>query len=82
MHLWCDPGRPVVIHLRAVGSDGWRSALLARDWLRDDPRARQQLERFAAVPTYDAGGYPSGWWRSVAARADDWATSTGWVPGA
>ncbi len=37
-----DPGRAVNLHVRAVGSPGWRFALCFRDWLRDDPAARAE----------------------------------------
>lgn len=46
VHLWCDPGRPVVVHLSVVGSDRWRMALLVRDWLRADAGARWELEQY------------------------------------
>ncbi len=34
------PAGPVNLHVRAVGSPGWRFALCFRDWLRDDAAAR------------------------------------------
>ena len=40
LHGNADPGRAVNLHVRAVGSPGWRFALCFRDWLRDDAAAR------------------------------------------
>lgn len=45
VHLWCDPGRAVVVHLCVAGADRWRGALLVRDWLRADAGARRELEQ-------------------------------------
>lgn len=89
--LSCDPGRPVVVHLRTIGSPAWRTALLARDWLRADSSARAGL--IAAMrgsvaaggdpaadepsPTTPAG-FPAEWWASLGERAEAWAATTGW----
>lgn len=40
MHRSADPGRPVNLHVRTTGSEGWRWALAFRDVLRDDDEAR------------------------------------------
>jgi dephospho-CoA kinase len=37
-HASADPGRPARLAVRPVGSPGWRSALLHRDWLRAGAR--------------------------------------------
>ena len=37
-----DPGRPARLHVRVVGSPGWRYALLLRDWLRADAGGRAE----------------------------------------
>lgn len=52
-HASCDPGRPVNLHVRVVGGPGWRTALLVRDWLRDDSGAR---EEYAALKRSPADG--------------------------
>ena len=41
-HGSADPGRPVNVHLRVAGSPGARFAVDFRDWLRDDPAAREE----------------------------------------
>jgi dephospho-CoA kinase len=41
-HGGCDPARVVHVHVREVGSPGWRWALLFRDWLREDADARRE----------------------------------------
>jgi dephospho-CoA kinase len=87
LHGGADPGRVVRLHVRAAGSPGWRAALLFRDWLRADPRARAECvaekERLAAGgPT--ATGYATAeepWFDEMWPRARGWAESTGWGPG-
>jgi dephospho-CoA kinase len=37
-HVSMDPGRAANIHIREIGSPGWRFALQFRDWLRGEPR--------------------------------------------
>ena len=66
-HGGVDPGRPVLVHVRPVGSPQWRSALLRRDWLRADPTLR---------PAADAPSRP----RDDITRAEEWAASSGWTP--
>ncbi|MGW0432722.1 dephospho-CoA kinase [Micromonospora sp. NPDC003197] len=63
-HGSADPGRPVEVRLRPIGSPDWRAALLLRDYLRDDP------QRWPATSAYDAQI------RSV----EQWAAETGWRP--
>lgn len=48
VHGAADPGRPVNLHVRATGSDGWRWALALRDLLRDDETARADYARLKA----------------------------------
>jgi len=62
-----DPGRPARLRVHAVESPGWRSALRLRDWLRADPRARDE---------YTRSGDPA----ALEAAADAWAASSGWAP--
>lgn len=91
-HLSCDPGRPAVVWLRVAGAPGWRTALLARDWLRAEPGARADLARSygrgipdggappqVAPPQVATDGFPAGWWESVAPQAEAWAARTGWA---
>lgn len=87
LHGSADPGRRVHLHVREIGSPGWRHALLFRDWLRADPAARAEYlqveRRAAAVSGADpelrlAGKEP--WSDGAAARAGAWAVSSGWTP--
>jgi dephospho-CoA kinase len=86
MHASADPGRWANLHLRAVGSPGWRYALLFPAWLRADAEARAEYEavkreaapRFADIPSYGAAKDP--WFAQADARAEAWAAATGWQP--
>jgi dephospho-CoA kinase len=81
-----DPARVAHIHVREVGSDGWRWALFFRDWLRADADAAQEYasekRRIAAtvvtVDEYADAKEP--WFDSVNARARAWTEATGWQP--
>lgn len=86
-HGCADPGRRVHLHVRELGSPGWRFALMFRDWLRADPAACAEylgLKRRAAAAAggdpeiYVAGKEP--WFDGAAARAEAWAVSSGWAP--
>jgi len=85
-HAGADPGRWVNLHLRAVGSPGWRYALLFPAWLRADAAARAEYEamkretaaRSADIPSYGDGKDP--WFNQADARAEAWAKDTGWAP--
>jgi dephospho-CoA kinase len=90
LHGNADPGRAVNLHVRAVGSPGWRFALCFRDWLRDDASARAdylaEKRRVAKLHGVDksTAGYAAdkeGWFTDYAApRMDAWARRTGWRP--
>ena len=81
-----DPGRAAHVHVREVDSDGWRWALVFRDWMRADAEARAEYaaekQRLAAVvgtvSEYAAAKEP--WFDSVHARVVAWAEATGWSP--
>ncbi|GEL19522.1 dephospho-CoA kinase [Pseudonocardia asaccharolytica] len=88
-HASADPGRLVHVHVRELGSPGWRYALLLRDWLRADGAARVEylaLKRraaaeFAADP--DAARYAAAkepWFDAALPRAERWASDSGWSP--
>jgi dephospho-CoA kinase len=88
-HGAADPGRVVHLHVREVGSPGWRYALLLRDWLRADPAARDEYlgvkreaaARYAGDP--DAGRYvetKEPWFDTALSRAERWAATSAWVP--
>lgn len=77
-HAGADPGRPVRLHVREEGSQVAATALAVRNWLRDDPKAREdygQLKlRLAAehASDPDAAGYAAAkaeWFRTVGAPA-------------
>ncbi len=90
LHGNADPGRAVNLHVRALGSPGWRFALCFRDWLRDDAAARAaylaEKRRVAKLHGVDksTAGYAAdkeGWFTEYAApRMDAWAQRTGWQP--
>jgi dephospho-CoA kinase len=89
VHGSADPGRPVNLHIREVGSPGWRYALLFRDWLRADDVAREEYlavkrtaaERYAGDP--DAARYAEvkePWFDAAWGRVEAWAATSAWVP--
>ena len=90
LHGNADPGRAVNLHVRAVGSPGWRFALCFRDWLRDDEDARAdyvaEKRRAAKLHGVDksTAGYAAdkeGWFTEYASpRMDAWVQRTGWQP--
>ncbi|HET8879292.1 MAG TPA: dephospho-CoA kinase [Arthrobacter sp.] len=88
LHGSADPGRPVNLHLRAVGSPGWRFALCFRDWLRDDADARaaylkekrrvaklHEVDKSTAAYAADKEAWIAGY---AAPRMEEWAARTGW----
>ncbi len=89
LHGAADPARVVHLHVREVGSPGWRYALLFRDWLRADPAARDEylrVKREAAARCAgdpDAGRYvevKEPWFDTALTRAESWAATSAWVP--
>jgi dephospho-CoA kinase len=87
-HGSADPHRPVHLHVRVVGSPGWRYALLFRDWLRADADARTEYttvkrmaeSRFVNDP--DASRYvevKAPFFDDSLRRAEDWGASSGWT---
>ncbi|GLW27177.1 dephospho-CoA kinase [Actinoplanes regularis] len=86
VHGSADPGRPMILHVRVIGSPGWRFALLMRDHLRAVPAAR---DAYAAVkaelaPRFaDRAGYAMAkepWFDEEARAANEWALASGWLP--
>ncbi len=81
-----DPARVAHIHVREVDSEGWRWALMFRDWMRADATARAEYaaekHRLAAttssVSEYADAKEP--WFDSVHDRVRAWAEATGWQP--
>ena len=75
-----DPGRPAELLVRPVDSAGYRNALLQRDWLRAEPKAREEYiaatRRDGAAGGQDTAG--QGWWVGARIAADRWARHTGW----
>ena len=90
LHGNADPGRDVNLHIRAVGSPGWRYALCFRDWLTADAAAleayRAEKRRVAALHVDDTStvGYAvdkEAWFTEVADPGmEQWVKSTGWRP--
>ncbi|MFC8500718.1 dephospho-CoA kinase [Pedococcus sp. NPDC057267] len=85
-HAGADPGRLVHVHVRQVGSPGWRWALAFRDWMRADRAAREEYaaekQRLAAsglgVDAYAEAKEP--WFDAVHARVEEWVRVSGWAP--
>jgi dephospho-CoA kinase len=79
----------VHLHVREVGSPGWRYALLLRDWLRADPVGRAEYlgVKRDAEASYgsdpDAARYAESkepWFDAALPGAEAWAASSGWAP--
>jgi dephospho-CoA kinase len=77
-HAGADPGQPVLLHVREEGSQAATTAVALRNWLRGDPKAREdfaQLKlRLAAEHAFDpdAAGYTAAkaeWFRTIGAPA-------------
>ena len=85
-HASSDPGRPANIHVREVGSPGWRWALMFRDWLRADQQAARDYEaekRRLVATAADTAEYADAkepWFDAVNDRVEAWAADTGWEP--
>jgi dephospho-CoA kinase len=89
-HASADPGRATNVHVRAVGSPGWRYALLFRDWMRADAGSRDGYaahkkalaEEYAddsSTARYAEAKEP--WFTDHALpRMEAWAESSGWRP--
>lgn len=86
LHGCADPGYAVNLHVRVIGSPGWRFALLMRDHLRAVPEARDAYaaaKARLALDHQDRRGYAEAkepWFETEARAADDWAIATGWQP--
>ena len=86
LHGSADPGRPVHLHVRVVGSPGWRYALLFRDWLRAEPQARadyaahRQHLTGAGLSTQAYALVKEPWFDEAWPRAQAWADHAGWRP--
>jgi dephospho-CoA kinase len=72
----------VRVQVCAPGSAPWRAALLRRDWLRDDAAARAQCVRLTTTTGAAGAAARHRWEATAAARAEDWAASSGWTPSA
>jgi dephospho-CoA kinase len=88
-HASADPGRPTNVHIRVDGWPNQQFALLFTDWLIANPgaqadylKAKRSALNHAA---HAAGAYAEAkepWFLDAYRRAWEWATSTGWSPGA
>jgi dephospho-CoA kinase len=84
MHGNADPARVTHVHVREVGSPGWRWALVFRDWMRADALARAEYEdekrRIAAsgATTTEYADAKEPWFDAVHDRGEAWAARTGW----
>ncbi|MDW5323229.1 dephospho-CoA kinase [Plantactinospora sp. KLBMP9567] len=86
LHGGADPGRLVNLHVREIGSPGWRFALLMRDHLRADPERRADylaVKRRLAAAGPDLDVYAEAkepWFDLEHGYAEEWAAAAGWRP--
>jgi dephospho-CoA kinase len=84
LHMACDPGRPVNLHVRVADGPAWRDQLIFRDWLRAHPGERdgytavKLTARGIDIEEYTQRKGP--WITTALERARTWAMATGWVP--
>ncbi|RJQ72756.1 dephospho-CoA kinase [Pseudonocardiaceae bacterium YIM PH 21723] len=89
LHIGADPGRHANLHIRVESGNGWRYALLFRDWLRANPEERaayeavkrELAERFAGDA--DSTRYAEAkepWFDAATERMEIWALKSGWAP--
>jgi dephospho-CoA kinase len=86
-HASADPGRPTNVHIRVDGWPNQQFALLFVDWLKADPRVRDEYLAFkrevAAAGHQSADDYADAkepWLAEAYRRAWTWADATGWRP--
>lgn len=85
-HGSADPATFAHVHVREIGSPGWRWALAFRDWLRSDAQARTEYAvmklalatEIASTKDYAAAKEP--WFDGVDGRLQEWVATTGWAP--
>ncbi len=90
LHGNADPGRTVNLHIRVLGSPGWRYSLLFRDWLSANPSAvaayaaekRQLAEECSTDNSTDRYAQAKEDWfsRSADPQMNHWAQNSGWQP--
>ena len=86
LHGCADPARVVHLHVREVGSPGWRFALLFRDWLRAEAAVRDEYaaekQRLVAETstTSDYAVAKEPWFERAWERAEAWAEQVSWQP--
>lgn len=89
IHGSADPGRPTNVHLRVDGWPDQQFALLFADWLRADPKVRD--EYWAVKRKAERAAFPDGdierylavkepWFFEAYRRAWEWADRSGWRP--
>lgn len=80
----CDPGRPVNLHVRPIGSAGERYARLFPAWLAGDPQACAEYAALKSTlsatltTTSDYAAAKEPWFHQQEARMLAWAAATGW----
>lgn len=81
-----DPGRLAHVHIRELGSAGWRWALAFRDWLRAVPEAREEYAaekvrlRTSGMSSTEYAAAKEPWFDTVHERVEAWVRETGWRP--
>ncbi|MGO0576317.1 dephospho-CoA kinase [Ornithinimicrobium panacihumi] len=81
-----DPARVLHCHVRPAESPAWELALQFRDWLRQDPAARQDYRDLKlglqdqGLGSTDYAEAKEPWFAAALPRAREWAEATGWEP--
>ncbi len=84
----CDPGQIVNVHVRQIGSAGYRFAIAFRDWLRAEPGARAayttEKRRLAAAvrSTRDYAEAKEAWFADIYPQVQRWVAAGGQPPSA
>jgi dephospho-CoA kinase len=75
--LSADPARPTIVHVREVGSAGYREALLVRDWMRAVPDHAETIGPPVAGGHADYADAVNAWVGRALTPATEWASATG-----
>ena len=89
LYAGVDPDCRVIVHVREVGSPGWRYALLFRDWLTAEIAPRQEYEtlKLALAQAHetdsnfdDYARSKEDWFNHAYDESEKWAAQRSWTP--
>lgn len=83
LHGNADPARAVDLHVRVVGTPGWRFALAFRDWMRADAVERAaylRVEQECGAEPHRYADTEEPWFAAAWPRLEAWVRATGWAP--